>query len=90
VADKHESDNVKLGDEPWTIFYTKHKKGQWGLCNHKQKVIEISRRAKGKIELDTLIHEMMHATCPFLDEFQVDYSATDIAAVLWKMGYRKP
>lgn len=90
MTEPHESDNVKLGTQPWTILYTPHKKGRWGITNYDTKLIEISNRAKNRRELDTLIHEMMHACCPYLDEFDVELTATEIANILWKMGYRKP
>ena len=89
LRDQDEGDNIRLNGEPWMLLYTKHKKGVWGQCHHDQQMIEISRRAKGRLELDTLIHEMIHATNPWLTEEVVNETATNIAAVLWKLGYRK-
>ena len=39
-------------------------------------------------ELDTVIHEALHA-CTELDECAVEESATDIARLLWRLGWRK-
>ena len=89
MIEKHESDNVELGHLPWTILYTKHQNGRLGQTFYDKRVIEISNRAKNRCELDTLIHEMLHACCPWFEEFYVEETATDIANVLWKMGYRK-
>lgn len=63
-----------------------------GDCDHPatpSKRIRIRRDLSGEIELDTLIHELLHACCFDLAEDVVNESATDIAAVLWKWGYRK-
>ena len=38
--------------------------------------------------LDTIIHETLHAALPLLDEEAVRASATDIARVLTKSGYK--
>ena len=38
--------------------------------------------------LDTVIHECLHGCCPDLDETCVEESATSIAKVLHRMGYR--
>jgi hypothetical protein len=39
-------------------------------------------------ELDTIIHEALHA-CTELNETCVDESATSIAILLWRLGWRK-
>jgi len=40
-------------------------------------------------DLDTCIHESIHACLWDLDEEAVSESATDIAALLWRLGWRK-
>ena len=40
-------------------------------------------------ELDTAIHEMLHAERPKMSEACVTKTATSIAKLLWKMGYRR-
>ena len=40
-------------------------------------------------ELDVFIHEMLHACFWDLDETPITEAATDIASVLFKLGYRK-
>lgn len=81
---------LTLNADPWTILYTKHVKGEWGRCYWDEQKIEISRRAKGKKELETLIHEMCHATNPWIDEDFITRSAIEVSDALWEMGYRKP
>lgn len=50
--------------------------------------IRVSRSLGGRLSLDTLVHEVLHASRPELDEMAVSSSATDIARVLWQCGYR--
>jgi hypothetical protein len=38
--------------------------------------------------IDTIIHETLHAALPLLDEAAVRSTATDIARVLLKAGYK--
>jgi hypothetical protein len=39
--------------------------------------------------IDTVVHELIHDTYPFLDEDAVEAGATRIAEALWRMGYRR-
>jgi hypothetical protein len=38
--------------------------------------------------LDTVIHEALHAACPAWSEERVARTATDIARLLWRLGFR--
>lgn len=38
--------------------------------------------------MDTIIHEALHCIRPELDEQAVADTATDIARLLWRLGYR--
>lgn len=63
-----------------------------GDCSHPDapaKRIRIVRGQEPREELDTVIHECLHAVDWHRDEEWVHQVATDIAAVLWKLGYRK-
>ena len=54
------------------------------------KEIRIAARLAGVDQLDTLIHEMIHAGgWATFDEAFVTHLAADIARVLWRLGYRK-
>ena len=57
--------------------------------NEPGKRIRIRQGLKGERELDTLIHELMHAAHWDLDEQAVNDTAEDIARVLWRLGYRR-
>ncbi len=88
------ADNVVLGDEPWTLLRTKLDKTEierdsWGMTRDDERLIEISNKARGRRELDTLIHECLHAPMPWLEEWFIERTATEITNILWKLGYRK-
>jgi len=59
-----------------------------GECYDTDESIDISKSLKGKLRLDTEIHEALHACFPMIDERIVNTSATDITRFLWKLGYR--
>ena len=65
----------------------------YGTCDDpksKNKSIVVDSRLSGEIELDTIIHELLHAASweVFDDDF-VDTTATSIARILHRLGYRK-
>ena len=52
------------------------------------KEIVVDSKLVGRERLDTLIHEMLHAANWHLDEEFVTRCASDMAKVLWRLGYR--
>ena len=87
--DRRPSDNVILGGRPWTLHRANLPKSEYGRAHIDDRLIEVDHRIRGRLELDTLIHEMLHAVYPFLAEDPVNDSASEIASILWKLGYRK-
>lgn len=61
----------------------------WGEADKEARVIEIDPRLSEPQRLDTLIHEALHVTLPFLEEEAVDTAATEVANVLWRDGWRR-
>lgn len=53
------------------------------------KTITIALRLRGERHLCVLIHEMLHAVGWHIDEQHIDQTASDIARVLWRLGYRQ-
>jgi hypothetical protein len=53
-----------------------------------QPEISVKPAIVGVDALDTLIHEMLHAAMPDLDEDAIYETASDVAKVLWDLGYR--
>jgi hypothetical protein len=63
-----------------------------GLCEaphnpHREMLLPMSGETLH--DLDTCIHEGLHACLWDLDEEAVHETATDIARLLWRLGYRR-
>lgn len=66
--------------------------GDDGACDAPEargKTIRIRADLRGAAELETLLHEMLHACNWTADEDHVSDSAADMAGVLWRLGYRR-
>tara|TARA_R110002020_G_scaffold93177_6_gene224942 strand:+ start:833 stop:1120 length:288 start_codon:yes stop_codon:yes gene_type:complete len=64
-----------------------------GYCespDKKNKEIVIKEDMPPKEELDTTLHELLHAADWSKDEEWVEQVGTDIAKILWRLGWRKP
>lgn len=79
----------RLRGRYWTITRGKLDKTQDGLCDASTRRITIRQSLTGERELDVLIHEMLHACHWDLDEQAITETASDIARVLTRLGYRK-
>ena len=64
----------------------------WGRCwlpAGRHPLIQLRRALRGFRAMDVLVHEVLHAARPELDEQAVEATATAIARALWKAGYRR-
>ena len=59
-----------------------------GLCVYEYRILFVPKEGDTELDLDTLVHESLHA-CTELDETAVDETATSIARLLWRLGWRK-
>ena len=57
--------------------------------SHTFRELNCSERMKGFDELETWIHESIHASYPSKKETEVRQAGYDIARLLWRLGYRK-
>ncbi len=60
-----------------------------GMAWTEERIIAIDERLKGLDELDTIIHEAIHVQNPKWPEIMVQGKATELAQLLWDLGYRK-
>lgn len=78
----------------WTVVYRDEmpeaEKDFLGVTHEGRiaKRIRIFAGLWGFRRLDTELHEALHAAYPMLDEEAVKQGATDIARLLWRIGYR--
>jgi hypothetical protein len=82
---------LTIADKDYRFIRSRTELYGYHLSPKKKKpgIIAVHKSLKHLIELDTTIHEMLHACAPFGDEVWVNNSASDIAKALWDLGYRK-
>lgn len=82
---------IKIAGKHWTLTSASIP-GYDGLAENnpstKNKHIWINKATKGRDLLDTLVHELLHCAEPKWSEEAVTQTATEIAKVLWDLGYR--
>lgn len=61
----------------------------FGMCNKETKLVEVDPRQSEEELMDTLIHECIHASYPYLEECAVHSGSSTVATILWEMGYRR-
>ncbi len=80
---------VHINGKRWDLRFTNLQgHGQCDGPHIPNKEIRIRSNLKGEERLDTLIHEMLHAAMWSIDEEVIHAAASDIARVLWRLGYR--
>jgi hypothetical protein len=74
----------------YTIQHQARIKGDdLGECDFNTHTIRIPFDGDTLDELDTVIHECLHACLPYLVEDQINATATDVARMLWRLKWRK-
>jgi hypothetical protein len=77
---------VTIFGEPWTLRHARLTK-LCGDCNADKKTIRVAKGMSSELELDTVIHECLHAAGWHIDEEFVGRFATDVARILADLGY---
>jgi len=77
---------VTIFGQPWTLRYARLRK-LCGDCNSDTKTIRIAKGLSTETEMDTIIHECLHAAGWHIDEEFVGRFATDVARVLTELGF---
>lgn len=52
-------------------------------------ILEIDTRLRGRVRLETIIHEALHLACPWMMEPVVLKVARYIAMIVWHLEYRE-
>lgn len=68
--DKYPVIHVVLQEEQWEIRFTRENLGvdTWAICLHPERVIIIDPDIKGLELITTVLHELIHAAVPDLNE----------------------
>jgi len=84
--------HVTVRGKRWEMVFEKVTGDAVGFCEHpdkKNKRIVIHHKLSGPETLRVITHEIMHAAYWDLDEEAIDTATTDLARILWKLGYRR-
>ena len=60
-----------------------------GECDHSKCVIKINKDQEGRLLMETLIHECLHAIMEYLREDTVSQAGREIADVLTQFGFMR-
>lgn len=91
VAEMPEDHHFHLGinQEKWLWRYTTLKGSADGWTDYSKKKVLLDRRAKHRTRLELELHEGLHSTLgPAISEEAVTAAASDLAKILWSLGYR--
>ncbi len=58
---------LSINNRPWTVN-RRHMKTLLGDCYHQLRVIVIEEESRERVEVETLIHEILHALMPWANE----------------------
>jgi|7_EtaG_2_1085326.scaffolds.fasta_scaffold86615_2 hypothetical protein len=81
---------IRLGNRHYNLRFVEGlpQHGDIDEPSEKNKQIRINDNLTGEVQLEVLIHEMLHGLYDFLDESYVEQPAKDLARALWRIGYR--
>jgi len=94
-----EDHNVIIRKMPWLLRFTRLRGKTRGYCflpephrgkTQRQYEILVHRGpgSNARLEFNTVIHEVTHASFPDASEEQVTEAANDLERILWDLGYR--
>lgn len=82
------SRTVYINGERWKIRRARLRRA-YGECDYNTRTIRIHHTLVGTELMDTLLHELIHARWPDLQESSVEEFATTLTAVLHEEGFRR-
>jgi hypothetical protein len=80
---------VNVRGQRWRLRFVPNLGDKDGECEYGTRVIRVALGQPEQSELDTVIHEILHAAYPDLEEDAVGQTAEALAKVLWGLGWRK-
>ena len=88
-----EDHNVTIDGKKWLLRFTKltgNAAGWTYFDNAKRPRILIDEKLRGGTRLETIVHELLHASLgPTISEESVTEAARVIRRTLWSLGYRE-
>lgn len=83
---------VRLGGKYWRLRFAANMKDYGDMVDPGKaegRLIRIGTWQGEADQLDTIIHEALHASLPLLDEAAVHATANDLSRLLWRLRYRR-
>ena len=83
---------VRIGGKYWLLRFSGNLKDYGSMVDpgHADgRIIRIGTWQSEEEQLDSIIHEALHASLPLLDEAAVHATANDLSRLLWRLGYRR-
>jgi|LauGreDrversion4_2_1035121.scaffolds.fasta_scaffold25473_7 hypothetical protein len=71
----------------WKVRWVNNLGDNYGICDYAKKEIRIAKGQPTATELDTVVHELLHAALPDLDEPAIAETAEALATALVKLGF---
>lgn len=84
-----EDHRFQIGEQRWLWRYSRLKGGADGWTEYDKRKVLIHSKLKHRARLECEIHEALHASLgPAVSESAVTQAASDIAKILFALGYR--
>lgn len=83
---------ITIAGRRWLLRFTRLKGSAWGWTYWDEKTpkILIDERLRNGGKLETIVHELLHASLgPTVSESAVEEAAKVIRRTLWSLGYRE-
>jgi len=83
---------MRIKSENWPIKVKYVKLGRqkaWGQAYKESNLIEIEKRARGKLRMRSLLYEGLHCCCPEYKEYRIRKIEKLLSDMLWEQGYRR-
>ena len=82
--------HFRIAGERWLWRYSRLAGTAWGWTDYAAKKVLVDATLAGRKRLEIELHEGLHAALgPTVAEETVTAAASDLARVLWRLGYRR-
>lgn len=88
MAARRKTRTVYINGQRWRITRARLR-DRWGDCDYDKRLIRLHCTLAGTDLMDTLLHELIHARWPDLQESSVNEFATTLATVLEAEGFAR-
>lgn len=80
---------VTVRGQRWRMRFVPNLGDKAGECDYGSRILRIAQGQPEAEELDTVVHEILHAAYPDIEEDAIGETGEAIAKALWRLGWRK-